>query len=237
MKIMATSEEDLEIAVRTIFKNAWDSREGRIVPEPEDLGLANDAVMFDRATVLYADLSGSTKLVDSEDWMFSAEIYKAYLHCAATIIRNEGGTITSYDGDRVMGIFIGDCQTTKATRAGLKINYAVQKIVNPALSRQYSSSCYVVKQVVGIDCSEIHAARTGVRGENDIVWVGRAANYAAKLTDINRRERTWITGEAFNRLHTSAKFGGSENKMMWKEYKWTTMNDRSIYGSEWIWKI
>jgi len=38
----------------------------------------------------------------------AAEIYKTYLHCAAKIIRSEGGSITSYDGDRIMGIFIGD---------------------------------------------------------------------------------------------------------------------------------
>lgn len=230
---MATSKADLEAAVKKIFKDAWETRDGRVVPEPKDLALGNDAVEFDRATVLYADLSGSTKLVDSANWMFAAEIYKAYLHCATTIIRNEGGTITSYDGDRVMGIFVGDSQTTPAARAGLKINYAVQKIVNPALRNQYSSSDYAVKQVVGIDCSEIHAARTGVRGDNDIVWVGRAANYAAKLTELNLVEQTWITNEAYNRLDDSAKYGGKDNVHMWKSYKWSQMNDHSIYGSTW----
>ncbi len=29
-------------------------------------------------------------------------LYKAYLHCAAKIISNEGGEITAYDGDRIM---------------------------------------------------------------------------------------------------------------------------------------
>lgn len=234
---MAASKADLETAVKKIFKDAWETRDGRVVPEPKDLVLGNDAAEFDRATVLYADLSGSTKLVDSATWMFAAEIYKAFLHCAATIIRNEGGAITSYDGDRVMGIFVGDYQTTPAARAGLKINYAVQQIVNPALRNQYSSSDYAVKQVVGIDCSEIRAARTGVRGDNDIVWVGRAANYAAKLTELNLAERTWITKEAYNRLHDSAKYGGKDNVHMWKSYKWSQMNDHSIYGSTWTWSL
>lgn len=234
---MAASKADLEAAVKKIFKDTWEIRDGRVVPEPKDLALGNEAVKFDRATVLYADLSGSTKLVESADWTFAAEVYKAYLHCATTIIRDEGGAITSYDGDRVMGIFVGDFQTTPAARAGLKINYAVQKIVNPALLNQYSSSDYEVKQVVGIDCSEICAARTGVRGDNDIVWVGRAANYAAKLTELKLDERTWITKEAYNRLNDSAKYGGETNVHMWKSYKWSQMDDHSIYGSTWTWSV
>ncbi len=206
------------------------------MPEPEDLPLGNTAVEFARATILYADLSGSTKLVDAKKWTFAAEIYKAYLHCAATIIRNEGGEIVSYDGDRVMGVFIGSYQSTSAAKAGLKINYAVQKIVTPALKKQYSTA-YEVKQVVGIDTSEIRAARTGVRGDNDLVWVGRAANYAAKLTDLDLAERTWITKEAYDRLHTSAKFGSKDQTHMWKSYRWTQMNDHPIYGSTWTWTV
>ena len=87
---------DLAPQVREIFRRAWETRQGRVVPEPGDLKLGNDAVEFARATVLYADLSGSTSFVDTSLWQFAAEIYKAYLHCAESIIRNEGGVITSY---------------------------------------------------------------------------------------------------------------------------------------------
>src|SRR5690606_10385671 len=99
--------EELQSAVADIFSARWASRTGQVVPDPEDLRLGNDVVEFDRATVLYADLQGSTYMVDSEPWWRSAEIYKTFLHCAASIIRGEGGAITSYDGDRVMGIWIG----------------------------------------------------------------------------------------------------------------------------------
>jgi class 3 adenylate cyclase len=88
----------------------------QVVPAPEDLKLGNDAVEFERATVLYADLHGSTAMVNRESWTFAAEIYKTFLLCAAKLVRAEGGTITSYDGDRIMGIFIGDSQSTSAAR-------------------------------------------------------------------------------------------------------------------------
>lgn len=207
---------------KEIFAAKWEKRAGRVVPDPEDLALG---------------LSGSTKLVDKYGWEFASEIYKTYLHCAASIIRAEGGAITSYDGDRVMGVWVGDVQCTPAARCALKINYAVHNIINPALKAQYTTTDYVVKQVVGIDTSLLRATRTGVRGGNDIVWVGRAANYAAKLTEIGPSCATWITKDVFDRLHDDAKFGGGNREAMWKPYTWNAHGNHSIYGSSWTWKV
>src|SRR6266704_5883040 len=96
-----TFKADLEKDVKNIFKSKWKPRNGRVVPDLENLSLGNDAVKF-KATVLYADMADSTKLVDSQKPHFVAEMYKVYLRCAANIIKNEQGTITAYDGDRVM---------------------------------------------------------------------------------------------------------------------------------------
>ncbi|QET91484.1 adenylate/guanylate cyclase domain-containing protein [Roseomonas mucosa] len=229
--------DDLTAGVKAIFKDTWDTRKGQKVPDPEDLKLGNDAIEFEKATILYADLSGSTNLVNSKSWWFAAEIYKTYLLCAAKIIRAESGAIVSYDGDRVMGIWVGSSQSRPAVRCGLKINYAVQNIVNPALKARYTETDYELKQVVGIDVSAIRAARTGVRGGNDLVWVGRAANYAAKLTELNLEERTWITKEVYDRLNDKEKVGGSPARSMWKSYNWTQQGGHSIYGSTWLWEV
>lgn len=229
--------DDMKAAVEKIFKSGWTKRDGQVVPEPEDLKLGNDSVEFVRATVLYADLSGSTAMVDAKKWEFAAEVYKTYLHCAAMLIRDEGGTITSYDGDRVMGIWIGEEQSTPAVRCGLRINYAVQQILNPALRSVYTSSTFEVKQIVGIDTSPIRAARTGVRGGNDIVWIGRAANYAAKLTNLNLAQRTWITKAVYDKMMARVRYGGKDNENMWKAYTWKQQGDHPIYGSTWCWKV
>jgi uridylate cyclase len=233
---MALSDE-LKTEVKRIFATAWEESDGRVVPDPEDISLDNEATKFDRATVLYADLAGSTNLVDTKKWQFAAEVYRTYLYCAAKLIRAEGGVITAYDGDRVMGVFIGKTQSTPAARCGLKINYVVEKIINPALKVQYSSSDYNVRHVIGIDTSGLRAARIGVRGGNDLVWVGRAANYAAKLANLDSDKRTWITEAVFNQLHKSAKFGGANSALMWEEYNWSEMGGQTIYGSNWTWPI
>jgi class 3 adenylate cyclase len=207
------------------------------VPDPENLALSNEARHFKRATVLYADLTGSTDLVQKHTWSFAGEIYKAYLACAARIIRNLDGEITSYDGDRIMAVFIGDKQTSNAAKCGLQINWAVKNIVNPALAKQYPTNSYSVGQVVGIDTSELRTARIGVRGGNDLVWIGRAANYAAKLTECRKDYQTWLTKEAYNQLAEWAKYGGNPKALMWNEFTWTTMGNEKVYGSNWIWSV
>lgn len=45
----------------------------------------------------------------------------------------------------------------------------------------------------GIDTSEIRAARIGVRGGDDLAWIGRTANYVAKLTSCRSDYQTWLT--------------------------------------------
>ena len=37
-----------------------------------------------------------------------------FLYCAARIIRDNGGEVVAYDGDRVMGVFLGDQQAQNA---------------------------------------------------------------------------------------------------------------------------
>jgi class 3 adenylate cyclase len=232
---MSTLKDELENSVKQIFKEQWSTREGTKVPESEDLKLNNEGVKL-KATVLYADLSSSTHLVDNYKPHFAAEIYKSYLHCAAKIIRSEGGVITSYDGDRIMAVFIGNYKNTSAGRSAFKINYAVSKIINPALKNQYPKTNYLIKQVVGIDTSDLWVARTGIRGSNDLVWVGRAANHAAKLSSLPSDFSTYISSEVYNAFDKSMKYS-SEGKSMWESRIWTKMGNLSIYASNWYWAI
>lgn len=185
------------------------------------------------ATVLYADLDGSTNLVDQYIPEFAAEIYKTYLHCTAKIIKSEGGVITAYDGDRIMAVFIGDAKNTNAARCGLKINYAVSYIINPLILECYPMISFVLKQVVGIDTSELMATRTGIRGANDLVWVGRAANYAAKLCSLPSEFSTRITKTVYDSLHNTLR--SHEGAQFWEPVTWTAMKDMDIYRSTGWW--
>lgn len=213
----------------TTFKTSWTVREGSVVPDPEDLKLSNEAALFKRATVLYADLDGSTNLVEQKKWYFAGEVYKSFLYATSRLIRSHGGSIVSYDGDRVMGIFISNSQCNDAVSCALEINYAVKHIVQDELSKQYETD-FKVRHVVGIDTSEIRAARTGVRGDNDIVWIGNAANLAAKLTGLSAGKPTWITRRVFDYLNDKQKnLTSGESK--WVKWTWNEHDNQEIYSS------
>ena len=226
--------DDLKSEVLKILQERWTEREGRVVPESDDLKLSNDAVTLE-GTVLYADLDDSTELVDTKNPWFAAEVYKCYLVCAARILRSEGGEITSYDGDRIMAVFIGVAKNSRAARAALRVNYAVQKVINPAIQEEYPSAGYSVKHVVGIDTSHLFVARTGIRGANDLVWVGRAANYAAKLS-ARTGPATQITAAVYEDLNQSSKIG-SNGQDMWTPTTAREIGNRMIYTSSWYWEV
>lgn len=221
-------KDDLSVYVKDIFDKNWTERSGQVVPTENSVTMSNDAVKVTGA-VLYADLADSTKLVDAFAPQFAAEIYKTFLHCAAKIIASEGGQITAYDGDRVMAVFLGDHKETLATRAGLKIYYAIHEIIKPALANRYISN-YDLQHVVGIDASELFVAKTGVRGANDLVWVGRAANHAAKMAALPHEHHTYISADVYNLLHDSVKFWENGNPV-WEPVAWTSMGGRIIYRS------
>jgi class 3 adenylate cyclase len=227
-------KDDLMEEIRRIFADKWTTRNGEIVPPVESLGLGNEAVILD-GTVLYADLAGSTNMVDSKNPNFSSEIYKTYLRCAARIVRNEGGVITAYDGDRIMAVFIGDSKNTSAVRCGLKICGAVVEIINPLLKSHYTKSSYIVLHNVGIDTSRLQVSGIGIKGHNDLVWVGRAANYAAKLTELSSNFSIRITNDVFNKMARSVKYVGDE--FIWNKVQWTSMNNIEIYRSNWYFYI
>lgn len=228
------TKDDIEAAVAKIFKSTWTTRSGTKVPDQSDIGLGNDGVLIE-GTILYADLDGSTAMVDKYKKEFSAEIYKTYLDSTARIIRSESGEIVSFDGDRIMAVFIGDNKDTRAVRCGLKINYSVKQLVMPALTTQYPKEDFKIKHVVGIDTSPLLVARTGIRGSNDLVWVGPAANYAAKLTELSSDYPTWITHRVFDKMGDNVKV--SSGKSMWDPMIWKPMGSLSIYRSNWKWRV
>jgi len=223
-------KDDLVSEVRTVFKSAWVETTGRVVPVPNDVGLGNKATLLQRAVVLYADLDGSTNMVDTKIWGFSAEIYKTFLLCAAKIIRSESGDITAYDGDRIMAIFIGDNKYDRAARTALKIKWARDNIIQPLIREVYTTD-FILAHTVGIDETDLRAVRTGVRGDNDLVWVGRAANYAAKLTTLPSDTPTWITKAVYDNLSPSHRYTNDQART------WTPMSNMQIYCSNWHWSF
>jgi class 3 adenylate cyclase len=222
---------ELETYVDNVFTEEWTRRHGQKVPEASDIALTNSAVELD-ATVLYADLAGSTAMVRAKHDYVAAEIYKAYLYCAAKLIRNSGGIVTAYDGDRVMGVFIGDSKNSNAAVCGLNINHATSQIVLARYKKKWPKTDFQLKQRVGIDTSTLFVARTGIRGNNDLVWVGNAANNAAKMAALDPAYPTYVSASVYSRLNEGSKFSKKDQSNMWTDLGTEALGYR-IYGSTW----
>jgi adenylate cyclase len=209
--------DDIRSAVTTVAGADWDIRKGTVVPTTDTVTLKNGAVELD-AVYLYADMADSTGLARDFTKKTAAKVIRCYLDATCKVIRAWGGEIRSFDGDRVMAIFVGGSKNTNAARCALQIHYAVEHIVRPILEKNLPSLVsqgWVLRHCTGIASGKALIVRGGVRGHNDLVSIGRAPNVAAKLSDVrNWPYRTYITEEVFNKLADKAKHS-SKNELMW----------------------
>lgn len=229
--------EDLNAEVNKILQASWSSRNGTVVPVPKDVPYSNDAVRLD-AVCLYADIADSTNLVTNLKDETAAEVFKCYLYCAAKTIHEKGGRVTAYDGDRVMAVYLGDSRYTQAVRTALAISHAVEEIIQPSLVRHYSTSfsSYKLRHGVGIAAGPLLVARAGFRTADDLVWIGGAANHAAKLSALRVDGKSlWITKPVFDMMSKEVRFSG--DKDMWESRTWTQQGNMPVYCSGYRWPL
>ncbi len=229
---MTTLADEVRKYAQSTFRDPWDVTESNSVPDEDTaIGLGNKGVKID-AVVLYADLKDSTGLVAGHTPTFAAEVYKSYVYAAAKAIRYHSGEVTAYDGDRVMGVFVGDRKRNNAVDAALHIDALLEDVLRPALKAVYSTSSYVIEHKVGIDASELLVANTGIRGNNSYTWVGKAANNAAKMAALKRSVNysTYITSDIFNWLKDYNEFAAKDGAKLWTDLGTADLGYR-IYGA------
>lgn len=236
---MALSD-DLANDVQGIINKHWSTRTGQKVPSSTDVALAGGAVELD-ATFLYADMAHSSKMAKELDRRIAAKILKSFLATTARLVRYHAGTIVSFDGDRILGVFMGNSKNTSAATCALQIKYTVQQIIRPKFEAKYGSvknASFTIGHGVGVDSGTVLAVRAGARGDNDLIWIGRAPNFAAKLSDLRESpHHTFITATVYNQLNESAKYGGTDKRDMWERRTWKFLDESiTVYRSSWHWK-
>jgi class 3 adenylate cyclase len=231
---MSLREELIE-KIHELASEQWGNvAMGFVTPSPEDLTFGNTGRRLN-ACFLYADIHGSTKMVDELQATLAAEYYKAFLHCAAKVIKRNAGEVIAYDGDRIMAIFLGNDRADQAINTAMQLHFAVLEIVNPGFAAVYGTLHRPLQHTVGIDSGEVLASKIGVRIDSDLVWVGSPANYAAKLNSfhgLDPQYPTRVTQEVFAVLNPTSLFGSNGEKM-W-EGPYTDVGERKHYRSRFI---
>ncbi|HRV64206.1 MAG TPA: adenylate/guanylate cyclase domain-containing protein [Albidovulum sp.] len=200
--------ETLSGDVESTFNNAFDERDGRVVPESSDVKLSDGAVKID-AVFLYADLAGSAKIAESCPWDTTAKIIRAYLKCATRLIRAWEGHVRSFDGDRVMGVFIGQRPANNAVKCAREIFYTTENIIQPKAEKKFASvrnNNVKIRQACGVDFGTARAVRAGIRDNNDLIWIGKAPSLSAKLSDVREFPYcTFVSSTVYGRLEENQK--------------------------------
>lgn len=233
--------DDIQNEISGILSQPWNIRQGTVVPSEDKVSFTGNVVKLE-GTVLYADMRESSKLVDDVNQRVAGKVYQAYLRSIARLISNMGGTITAYDGDRIMGIFLGDDKNTTSGKCALQINFVVSQILSPMLTDHFKTlnrNGFRISHCVGIDTGSFLAVKAGQRVANDIVWIGKPPNLAAKLSEIRYEDyTTFISRDVFSALDNGAKYGGKEKKLMWDKMNLDYLDEKiEIYGSIWYWGI
>lgn len=231
---MALSDE-IKAGIDGVLAPAWSTVDGQVVPESTDIVLKNGAVKLN-ATYLYADMANSTGLAQNYQPEAVAKVIRCYLNAASRIIRAQGGHIRSFDGDRVMGIFIGDSKNSNAAKAALNINWAVREVIAPKLKAKWSDLKWTMDHGIGIDTGEALLVRGGVHGDNDIVSVGSAPNVAAKLSEVRTSRTLYISEAVYQMLDEGSKY--AEGVDMWTKQGTQEYGGKSVtyYGSSYHWQ-
>ncbi|AEF43147.1 hypothetical protein AS9A_P20103 (plasmid) [Hoyosella subflava DQS3-9A1] len=212
------------------------------VPEATDLGFAEGKLVS--ATYLYTDMLNSSGLAAIGDKEAAARVFRGFLNVSTKIMRFHEGHIRSFDGDRVMGIFTGENKEDRAVKAAMRIKWAVDQLVTPAVHSEFpslKSAGWTLKQCSGIATGETLLARAGFRGSDDMISIGPAPNLAAKLSDIRANAAagyvTRIGKGTYGRLSQSHRL--SDGKEMWKGTCQLTMGGKNYdyYRTSYSWKF
>lgn len=210
--------DTLTIEIENILSTKWDIRNGTVVPDTESIALKDGAVKI-TATFLYADLAGSSILAEKCPWDTTAKIIRAYLDTCTRLIRAHGGEIRSFDGDRVMGIFKTGTPNTDAVKCARQIDWMVTNVINKKAQAKFNSiknNNITIRHCIGIDSGEVYAVRAGIRNNNDLIWIGKAPSFAAKLSDIRTAPKeVYISKSSYTAIDGSKQLNG-DNKCIWE---------------------
>ena len=232
--------DDIRCDVTSTISTGWKVRNGRTVPSTESIVLAGGAVEIG-ATFLYADLANSSRLARDLNRRVAAKILKSFLATTTRLIRARGGTVVSFDGDRVLGVFVGGAKNTNAAKCALQIKWTVQSVIRVRFETAYKTVRnlgFRIAHGVGIDTGTVLMVRAGARGDNDLISIGRAPSLAAKLSELREGSyQSFMTASVYNQLADSSKFGGKPRKNMWERRSWEFLGRKmTVYRSSWWWE-
>lgn len=158
-----------------------------------------------RTCVLYIDIRKSTELNLKHKPITLTRLYAAFMRSMVKAAQHYNGRVRNIIGDRVMVLFDEENCFTNAVKTAILLNSVAKYILNKHFSHNE------IECGIGIDYGRILVSKGGIKKngtENapykSLVWLGRPANVASKLTDLANKTTEITTTQEIQYLERSA---------------------------------
>lgn len=138
--------------------------------------------------VLFVDIRDSVALTDKHKHQTMGRVYTAFTKAVLKVAKYHGGHVRNIIGDRVMVVFPVENCFKNAVDCSVSINHIASKIINQRFNVNFKCG-------IGIAYGKLRVIKVGIQrrgaehSENKgLIWVGKPANYASRITDMaNKR--------------------------------------------------
>jgi len=195
--------QSIDDEVKTILDSSFEVviTETNYVPDFDDANITYDNLDTQKkkckrleSCVLYVDIRDSAKISASKQPHTLAKMYSTFVRSMISCAKYYGGHVRNIIGDRVMVVFDKENCFKNAIDTAVLMNSVCKHILN----KRIKSTDF--KCGIGIDYGKMLitkscAIRQGAEKEfyRTLVWLGRPANTASRLTDLAFKTETWTT--------------------------------------------
>lgn len=144
-------------------------------------------------TILFADLSGFTKLTNEVGAERSFDVLQAYFSMAKEILFQQDAYIDKYIGDAVMAFFNVPIRNPQHGLSALKAAIAMQRGIQLVSGRLGIE----LKARIGIASGRAKLGRLGGEEGQDFTVIGEAVNLASRLEALAKPGETLIDSATF----------------------------------------
>ncbi len=151
------------------------------------------------SVVLFADISGFTKLTNKSDTEFIFNFLGKIMNECSGIINKHNGIVDKFVGDRVIGIF-GIVDSGNRSENALKSAVEIRDFFNKKLS----------KSGIGVKISIVKGdmiyGNLGGKYRADLTVIGKNVNFASRLCDYAKKNEILVGDKVYEKLRGEYKF-------------------------------
>jgi hypothetical protein len=180
--------DDLESRVDGFLKGNYATTRARVVRDPKDIPLGNNAKLLTAAT-LFIDVRQSSDITNTFRRQTAAKMVKSYFSGAVKITNANDGVVRSFNGDGMLAIFLGEKQCDNAVKAAMQIQAFVRKVLRPK-----SSAISPGTKGRSVRHSTSRSAAASTRGiSSPYAWEFREPTTSRGSVAAPTRRRSWQT--------------------------------------------